>query len=197
MRPVIRRQTVVGGSGHPSSLSCCLSAAAIRFLAVLFPPRSSASLTVGLSMAGLIHRTATGFPCSTPVRHDRCRASPLPRDRGALMTDFSTSAITAASQRRVLFFAVASRLPKVRITRLMEIQVLRPSGLPFACDQWTGHRSLGFLPGFTPRRYQRRMPGAGTSVEHSLGANRRPSDPPFRLTHSHSAAPCRTENFPY
>src|SRR6266498_897465 len=35
-------------------------------------------------------------------------------------------------------------------------------------------RSLGFLPGFTPRRYQRRMPGAGTSVEHSLGANRRP-----------------------
>ena len=35
------------------------------------------------------------------------------------------------------------------------------------------HWSLGFLPGFTPRRYQQRMPGAGTSVEHSLGANRR------------------------
>src|SRR5512144_2866621 len=34
-------------------------------------------------------------------------------------------------------------------------------------------RSLGFLPSFTPRRYQRRMSGAGTSVEHSLGANRR------------------------
>ena len=32
---------------------------------------------------------------------------------------------------------------------------------------------MGFLPGFTPRRYQRRMPGVGTSVEHSLGANRR------------------------
>ena len=32
---------------------------------------------------------------------------------------------------------------------------------------------MGFLPGFTPRRYQRRMPGAGTSVEHSPGANRR------------------------
>jgi hypothetical protein len=35
------------------------------------------------------------------------------------------------------------------------------------------HRSLGLLPGFTPHRCQRRMPGAGTSVEHSLGANRR------------------------
>src|SRR3954447_22814587 len=36
--------TIVGGSGHLSSLSCCLSAAAVRFLAVLsrpgFPPSS-------------------------------------------------------------------------------------------------------------------------------------------------------------
>jgi hypothetical protein len=35
MRPVIRRPTAGGGSGHLSSLSCCLSAAAVRFLAVL------------------------------------------------------------------------------------------------------------------------------------------------------------------
>jgi hypothetical protein len=47
------------------------------------------------------------------------------------------------------------------------------------------HRSLGFLPGFTPRRYQRRMPGAGTSVEHSLGANHRTfSTLHFWLSHS-------------
>lgn len=43
------------------------------------------------------------------------------------------------------------------------------SGLPLAGNQRMAHRSLGFLPGFTPHRYQRRMPGAGTSVEHSLG----------------------------
>jgi DDE superfamily endonuclease len=51
---------------------------------------------------------------------------------------------------------------------------------------------LGFLPGFTPRRYQRRMPGADTSVEHSLVANRRSLDPPFRLSHSTSATSRRT-----
>ena len=86
-----------------SSLSCCLSAAAICFLAVLFPPQVSASLTVGLPAAGHFHRTATGFPCFALVRCDRCRAPPIPRDRGALMADIETSATTAASQRRVLF----------------------------------------------------------------------------------------------
>lgn len=164
---------MVGGYGHVPSLSCRLSAAAIRFLAVLFPPRISAFLTVGLPAAGLVHRTGTGFTCSALVRYDRCRAPPIPRDRGALMADVETSATTAASQRRVLSLAVAFHLPRFWITRLTEVHVIRPSGLPLACNQWMEHRSLGFLPGFTPRRYQRRMPGAGTSVEHSLGANRR------------------------
>jgi hypothetical protein len=101
-----------------SSLSCCLSAAAVCFLAVLFPPRISAFLTVSLSAAGLLRRTVSGFPCFALVRCDRCRASPIPRDRGALMADIETSATTAASQRRVLSFAVASHLPKFWITRL-------------------------------------------------------------------------------
>ena len=82
--------------------------------------------------------------------------------------------------------------PKFWLTRLTGVHVIRPSGLPLACNRWMEHRSLGFLPGFTPRRYQRRMPGAGTSVEHSLGANRRSFNPPFRLSHSHSATSCRT-----
>jgi hypothetical protein len=108
------------------------------------------------------------------------------------MADILTSAITAAFPRRVLSFAVAFHLPKVWLTRLAEIQVLRPSGLPFACDQRMERRSLGFLLGFTPHRYQQRMPGAGTSVEHSLEANRRPFDPPFRLAHLHGATSRRT-----
>jgi hypothetical protein len=153
------------------SLSCHLSVAAICFLAVLFPPRISASLAVGLPAVGLVHRTMTGFTCSALVRYDRCRAPPIPRDRGALMADIETSATTAAFQRRVLSFAIALHLSKFWLTRLTEVHVIRPSGLPLACDQWMERRSLGFLPGFTPRRYRRRMPGAGTSVEHSLGAN--------------------------
>src|SRR5262245_41852432 len=100
--------------------------------------------------------------------------------------------VDAASQRRVLSFAVAFHLPKFWLTRLTEIQVLRPSGLPFACDRRMERRSLGFLPGFTPRRYRQRMPGAGTSVEHSLEAKRRPFAPPFRLAHLHGATSRRT-----
>ena len=66
-----------------------------------------------------------------------------------------------------------THLPRLCLTRLTRVHHIRPSGLSLACGQWMEHRPLGFLPGFTPRRYQRRMPGAGTSVEHSLGANRR------------------------
>lgn len=102
------------------------SAAAVCFLAVLFPPRVSAFLTVSLSTAGLLRRTVSGFPCFALVRCDRCRAPPIPRDRGALMADIETSATTAASQRRVLSFAVAPHLPKFWVTRLTEIHVSSP-----------------------------------------------------------------------
>ena len=93
------------------------------------------------------------------------------------MADIETSATTATSQRRVLFPGMTSHLPEFWVTRLTGVHFIRPSGLPLACDQWMEHRSLGFLPGFTPRRYQRRMPGAETSVEHSLGTNRRSNRP--------------------
>ncbi len=134
----------------------------------------------------------TGFPCSALVRYDRCRVPPIPRGRGAHVADIETSATTAASQRLALFSGGTSTYPELWLTRLTEVHTIHPSGLPLACDRWMEHRSLGFLPGFTPRRYQRRMPGAGTSGEHSLGANRRTFDPPFRLSRSHSATSCRT-----
>jgi len=66
--------------------------------------------------------------------------------------------------------------PEFWVTKLTGVHLIRPSGLSLACNRRMEHRSLGFLPGFTPRRCQRRMPGAGTSVEHSLGANCRTSD---------------------
>src|SRR5664279_533167 len=73
-----------------------------------FPPRISASLAVGLPAADLLHRTMTGFPCSALLRCDRCRAPPLPRDRGAHVAELNTPATTAISQRRVLVLDPAS-----------------------------------------------------------------------------------------
>ena len=65
-------------------------------------------------------------------------------------------------------------LPKFWVTRLAEVHHIRPSGLPLACDRWMDQQSLGFPPGFTPRRYQQRMPGVGTGIEHLPGTNHRP-----------------------
>ena len=106
-------------------LSCCLSAAAICFLAVLFPPQVSASLTVRLSER-YPHRTTTGFPCFALLRCDRCRAPPLLRDRGALVADIWTSATTAASQRRVLFLRCCFHLPEFWLTELAEVHYRSP-----------------------------------------------------------------------
>jgi len=39
--------------------------------------------------------------------------------------------------------------------------VVHPSGLPLACSPRVEREPSGFSPGFTPRRYQRRMPGWG------------------------------------
>ena len=179
MRPVIRSRPYGEGPVPRLRFPVTFRCAAFRFLAVLFPPRTSASLTVGLPAAGLRPPDLTGFPCFTLARYDRCRVLPVPRDRGALMADLMTSAITAASQRRVLSLAVTSHLPRSELTRLTGVHTIHPSSLPLARSQWMEHRPLGFLPGFTPHRYQRRMPGAGTSIEHSLGANRRTIDPPI------------------
>ena len=55
--------------------SCRLSATGIRFLGVLFPPRNSASLTVGLPPPSRITPATTmdltGFPRSTRMSYDR------------------------------------------------------------------------------------------------------------------------------
>jgi hypothetical protein len=65
---------------HVFPPSCRLSTTGIRFLGVLFPPRNSASLTVGLPR----HQNAmdlTGLPRSTRMRYDRGRVPALPREQ--------------------------------------------------------------------------------------------------------------------
>ena len=176
-----------------SSLSCCLSAAAVCFLAVLFPPRISAFLTVSLSAAGLLRRTVSGFPCFALVRCDRCRASPIPRDRGALMADIETSATTAASQRRVLSFAVASHLPKFWVTRLTEIHVSSPFPVfPLPVTDGWSIRPWAFSRASHPTVASDACQewGQALSTRSDLTVDIRPS--PFRLSHSLSATSCRT-----
>jgi hypothetical protein len=135
MRPVIRGRPRWGGYGHVPSLSRCLSAAAVCFLSRPVPA-TGIRFPRGRPTGGCpLHRTVTGFPCFALVRRDRCRAPPIPRDRGALMADIETSATTATFQRRVLFPGVTSHLPEFWVTRLTGVHFIRPSGLPLACDQ--------------------------------------------------------------
>ena len=91
------------------------------------------------------------------------------------MTEIANSATTTASQRWTLFSGATFHLPGVPANEAYggsHLFTLPAFPLPVTAG-WIS-KSLGFLPGFTPRRYQRRMPGAGTGVEHSPGANRRP-----------------------
>ena len=107
------RTTASGGFGHLSSLSCCLSAAAVRFLAVLSRRGVKAFLAVGLPAVGHVRRTGTGFPCSAPVRYGQCRALPIPRGRGAHVADIETSTTTVAFQRRALYSGSCHHPPEV------------------------------------------------------------------------------------
>jgi hypothetical protein len=68
IRPVIRGCWRRSQPCHP--LSCCLSATGIRFLGILFPPGTSAPLTVGLPPPRRREwRTLAGFPRSARMRH--------------------------------------------------------------------------------------------------------------------------------
>jgi hypothetical protein len=75
---------------HMISLSCCLSATGIRFLGVLFPPRDSASLTVGLPPQ-LHVMDLTGLPRSTRMRYDRVGCQLYPGSSGVHTTVESSS----------------------------------------------------------------------------------------------------------
>ena len=70
---------------HMISLSCFLSAAGIRFLGVLFPPRDSASLTVGLPPPQGV-MDLTGFPRSARMSYDRVGCQLYPGSSGVHAT---------------------------------------------------------------------------------------------------------------
>jgi hypothetical protein len=77
-RPAIRRRQ------HHGRESRCLSAVGIRLLSILFPPRSSAPLTIGLP--GPKTRTPTGLPRSACARHGRGGRPLYPETSGVRTT---------------------------------------------------------------------------------------------------------------
>jgi hypothetical protein len=180
IRPVIQASTTVEESSSSRRFPVAFRLPPLASRAILFPPRSYAS-PHGLPTSGwsipLDHNGVTMFhtgqtrPVSgasyTPgpwCSHDRrtqpghhCRlpaAGPAPRSHIP-----STVVPNDEAYRGSLTFTL--------------------SGLPLACNRRMEHRPLGFLLGFTPHRYQQRMPGAGTSIEHSLEVNHHPYSPPL------------------
>src|SRR6266511_4062562 len=78
---------------HMLPPSCCLSATGVRFLGVLFPPRNSASLTVGLPPTSNV-MDLTGSPRSTRMRHDRVGCQLYPGS-GGVPTTVEPSSVAA------------------------------------------------------------------------------------------------------
>ena len=66
IRPVIRNGQ--RRADQPRPLSCCLSAAGVGFLGILYPPWTWAFVTSGLPPTQKAWRTLTGFPCSARMR---------------------------------------------------------------------------------------------------------------------------------
>jgi hypothetical protein len=127
-------------------------------LGILFPPRNSAPLTVGLP--ALAHRTLTGFPCSARVRCGWGRASSIPRGRqcphGRVCSTTAACRITAA---RPLSPRCCIPAREVMLTRHHQgFPVSRPvPSLPLTCDPQPERGPLGFPASFTPGRYRPRM----------------------------------------
>ena len=68
----------------------------------------------------------TGFPCSALVRRDRCRAPPIPRDRGAHMTGLRHTGHHYRLPAVGPVLRWSFHLPKFWITRLTEIHLYSP-----------------------------------------------------------------------
>ena len=131
-------------------------------MGILFPPRNSALLTVGLP--ALAHRTLTGFPCSARVRCGWGRASSIPRGRrcphGRVCSTTAACRITAA---RPLSPRCCIPAREVMLTRHHQgFPVSRPvPSLPLACDPQPERGPLGFPASFTPGRYRPRTSWRG------------------------------------
>jgi hypothetical protein len=121
--------------------------------ALLFPPRNSAFLTIGLPTTARCWdlngvsmfrtneiRVGSGAPCTPGLRCSHSR-----RNRFGCRCRFS-----ATSPALRCF----SHLPELPITKPHQgFTLVHPSTLPLACGPRTGRRPLGFPLGFAPHSY--------------------------------------------
>jgi hypothetical protein len=126
-------------------VSCCLSAAGIRFSVIRFPPGGWAFLTVGLP--DTIVRTPAGLPRSTRTSYDRggCLLYPEDGDAHPVGPSSPTGAcrFPAASPYTPLQHPISGASDNEAST---EVYAIHPSGLPLACGPRMGRAPLGFSP---------------------------------------------------
>ena len=154
--------TTGGGADHLSRFPAAFRPPAFASWAILFPPGSSASLTVGLPDA-CRHRTSTGFPRSARSEIRPGWVPPLPRDGGALPADDGDPRpAPAASHGQSLHPAGTTHRRGSTMTRHHRgFTRVHPSGLPLACAPGWNESPWASPPSFAPRRYQRRTSERG------------------------------------
>jgi hypothetical protein len=161
--PASYAETTSGGAGPWSPVSCRLSAAGLRFLSILFPPRNSALLTVGLPPS--TRRTDLDGVSMFRTPETRLGSGVLCTPRATVSTRPGSvpGPPFAASQRAGPCSSRTTVPPRdVVMTRHQRgFTVVRPSSLPLACAPRTEQRPLSFSLSFAPRSYPQRTSGRG------------------------------------
>jgi hypothetical protein len=176
---------------HHDHKSRRLSAIGIRFLSILFPPRDSAPLTIGLPTR---RPDPTGFPRSTHTRYDRGGRPLYPETSGVRTTGlWPPVAACRHCQRPGPITRVLDPSPGLQITRRHQGFIrIRPSGLPLAGSLPRTERGpLGFFPELrTPTgRTRRRTSGRGSVTNTNRELRDRHCRPPIHeLTHMRDIA---------
>ena len=166
--------TTGGGASRHVPVSCCLSAAGIRFSVIRFPPGSWAFLAVGLP--DTIVRTPSGLPRSTRTSYDRggCLLYPEDGDAHPAGPSSPTGAcrFPAASPYTPLQQPISGASDNEASTK---VYAIHPSGLPLACGPRMERAPLGFSPELRtpPPERRRRTSGWGRALSTSPGQRSR------------------------
>jgi hypothetical protein len=136
-------------------VSCCLSAAGIRFLGLPVPPGDSAFLAIGLPF------TAEGacwdLDGVSMFRTNEIRVgSGAPFTPGQRCSHSRRKRISCRCRSSATSPALRSFscLPELRVTKPHQgFTLVHPSTLPLACDPRTRQGFLGFPLGFAPHSY--------------------------------------------
>ncbi len=164
--------TAAGGRGHlnPGFLPP-FGTPAFASWAILFPPGSSASLTVGLP-ATITRPDPDGVPTFRWHEARPGRAPSMPRRRRC-----PRGWPNAPSRRLPLLSGQplhpgnATHRPGLTLTRRHQgFTHVHPSGLPLACDSRMEQEPLGFNPELRTPQLPAAHVRAGTDLEHSSGA---------------------------